>query len=192
MNPNPLHIMTTDAGRILVPLARAAIGRELGLALPAPADAAWLRTPGAAFVTLFNKDGELRGCIGTLEAHRPLVDDVMANAVAAAFRDPRFKPLGHDEFAAIDIEVSLLSAMEILHFDDEAGALTQLRPEIDGVVLQFGRHRSTFLPQVWEQFPDRAEFIAHLKYKAGLPPDFWSNEMKLSCYTVSKWREADL
>lgn len=192
MNPENPASMTTDAGRILVPLARAAIGRELGHNLPAAADAAWLRTPGATFVTLFDGNGQLRGCIGTLEAHRPLIEDVTANAIAAAFRDPRFQPLDHNEFAAIKIEVSLLSAMEILHFDDEASALAQLRPDIDGVALQYGRHHSTFLPQVWEQLPDRAEFIAHLKYKAGLPPDFWNNELKLSRYTVSKWREADL
>lgn len=191
MNLNHLNIMTTDAGRILIPLARAAIGRELGHDLPAAADAAWLRAPGATFVTL-TADGQLRGCIGTLEAHRPLLEDVTANAVAAAFRDPRFQPLGRDEFTAVAIEVSLLSAMEILHSDDEAGALAQLRPEIDGVALQYGHHRSTFLPQVWEQLPDRTEFIAQLKYKAGLPPDFWSNELKLSRYTVSKWHETDL
>ena len=191
MNLIHLNIMITDAGRTLIPLARAAIGRELGLDLPAAADAAWLRAPGATFVTL-TADGQLRGCIGTLEAHRPLLEDVTANAVAAAFRDPRFPPLGRDEFAAVAIEVSLLSAMEILRFDNETGALAQLRPGIDGIVLQYGRHRSTFLPQVWEQLPDRAEFIAQLKYKAGLPPDFWSSDMTLSRYTVSKWREADL
>jgi len=191
MNLHNLNIMNTDTGRVLVLLARAAIGRELGHNLPAAADAAWLHAPGATFVTL-TADDQLRGCIGTLEAHRPLIEDVTANAVAAAFRDPRFKPLHRGEFAAIAVEVSLLSAMEILSFEDEAGALAQLRPDIDGIVLQYGHHRSTFLPQVWEQLPDRAEFIAHLKYKAGLPPDFWSNELKLSRYTVSKWREADL
>lgn len=191
MNLIHLNIMITDAGRTLILLARAAIGRELGLDLPAAADAAWLRATGATFVTL-TADGQLRGRIGTLEAHRPLIEDVTANAMAAAFRDPRFKPLLRDEFAAVAIEVSLLSAMEILRFDNETGALAQLRPGIDGIVLQYGRHRSTFLPQVWEQLPDRAEFIAQLKYKAGLPPDFWSSDMTLSRYTVSKWREADL
>ncbi len=184
-------VMTNaDAGRILVPRARGAIGRELGHDAPAVVAADWLRAPGATFVTL-TMGGELRGCIGTLEAHRPLADDVTANAVAAAFRDPRFSPLVRDEFAAIEVEVSLLSAMEALRFDDEGGALAQLRPAVDGVALQYGHHRSTFLPQVWEQLPDRADFIAQLKYKAGLPPDFWSSELKLSRYTVSKWRETD-
>ena len=183
--------MFTEQGRVLLPIARAAISTALGLVHRADEDASWLKEEGACFVTL-TQSQQLRGCIGTLEAHRPLGEDVTANAVAAAFRDPRFKPLHRDEFAAIAVEVSLLSAMEILSFEDEAGALAQLRPDIDGIVLQYGHHRSTFLPQVWEQLPDRAEFIAHLKYKAGLPPDFWSNELKLSRYTVSKWREADL
>lgn len=187
--------MNTDTGRILLTLARTAIGNELDHHRPggatAPANSAWLQAPGATFVTL-NADEQLRGCIGTLEAHRPLIDDVTANAVAAAFRDPRFKPLLHDEFSEIDIEVSLLSAMEMLRWDDEDHALAQLRPGIDGVVLHYGHHRSTFLPQVWEQLADRTEFIAQLKYKAGLPPDFWSNELKLSRYTVSKWRESNL
>ncbi len=187
-NLDDLHTMNTDAGRVLVPLARAAIGRELGHHLPSAADAAWLRAPGATFVTL-TADDQLRGCIGTLDAHRPLAEDVTANAVAAAFRDPRFKPLQRDEFAAIAVEVSLLSAMEMLRFDDEAGALAQLRPQIDGIVLQYGHHRSTFLPQVWEQLPEPAEFLAHLKRKAGLPMDFWAEQVRLSRYTVSKWKE---
>ena len=182
--------MNTEAGRILVPLARSAIGRELGQNPTATADAEWLHAPGATFVTL-TQDGRLRGCIGTLAAHRPLADDVTANAVAAAFRDPRFKPLTDDEFTAVRIEVSLLSPAEHLAWDDEAGALAQLRPDIDGVIFEYGYHRSTFLPQVWEQLPDRTEFLAQLKYKAGLPPDFWSSDVKLSRYTVSKWREDD-
>jgi len=181
--------VTAEAGRILVPLARAAIGRELGCDdLPAAADAAWLRESGATFVTLL-RSGELRGCIGTLEAWRPLGEDLAANAVAAAFRDPRFPPLKPGEFPGIAVEVSLLSAMETLRFDDEAGALSQLRPDIDGIVLQYGSHRSTFLPQVWQQLPDPGEFLAQLKYKAGLPPDFWHEELKLRRYTVSKWHD---
>ncbi len=182
--------MHTDAGHLLVPLARAAIGSELGRAAPAPADAEWLLAPGATFVTL-TRDGQLRGCIGTLAAHRPLAEDVTANAIAAAFRDPRFKPLTDDEFVTVRIEVSLLSPAEPLNCEDEAAALAQLRPGIDGVIFQYGHHRSTFLPQVWAQLPDRTEFLTQLKYKAGLPPDFWSSEAKLSRYTVSKWCETD-
>lgn len=184
--------MNTETGRTLVALARAAIARRLGDDMHAPdAGAAWLRAPGATFVTLM-QNGKLRGCIGTLAAHRPLADDVTANAIAAAFNDPRFGPLTRDELADTEIEVSLLSAAEPLPADNEAAALAQLRPGIDGVIFEYGRHRSTFLPQVWEQLTEPAEFMAQLKYKAGLPPDFWSHDVKLARYTVSKWREADM
>lgn len=177
-----------EAGQVLLPIARAAIARELGLAQAAPEDGAWLRAPGASFVTL-TQEGTLRGCIGTLRAHRPLVDDVKANAVAAAFRDPRFTPLTAEELAATSVALSLLSPLESIAFDDEPHALSQLRPGVDGLVLQYGHHQSTYLPQVWEDLPDPLEFLAHLKYKAGLPPDFWDADLKLSRYTVSKWTE---
>jgi len=131
----------------------------------------------------------LRGCIGTLEAHRALIADVRANAVAAAFRDPRFKPLEQHEFDAIRVEVSVLSAVELVACRDEDDAFAQIRPGIDGVIFEFGHHRSTFLPQVWEDFSDSRLFFGHLKRKAGLPPDFWDPAVKLSRYTVVKWRE---
>lgn len=180
--------LPADAGTVLLPLARAAIASELGLPAQFPAAVAWLDAPGAAFVTL-TKDGELRGCIGTLEAHRSLGADVKANAVAAALRDPRFKPLTRDKFAAIRVEVSVLSAPEKMTYRDEADALAQLRPGIDGVIFQYGYHRSTFLPQVWEQFDDPQVFMGHLKHKAGLPPDFWDPAVSMSRYTVEKWCE---
>jgi hypothetical protein len=177
-----------DAGGILLPLARASIAAQLGTPLAAPDTADWLRHAGACFVTLLQR-GELRGCIGTLEAHRALGEDVKANAVAAAFRDPRFAPLEKHEFEMISVEVSVLSAVESLPFRDEEDALAQLQPEIDGVIFEYGHHRSTFLPQVWENFSDPRVFLGHLKYKAGLPPDFWDPAVRLSRYTVSKWRE---
>jgi len=180
-----------DAGRVLLPLARAAIAREFGKTHPAAADAPWLHAPGACFVTL-TEAGKLRGCIGTLRPHRPLLADVTANAVAAAFRDPRFRPLRESEFEAVELELSLLSPLESLVFADERDALARLRPGIDGVVFEYGRHSSTFLPQVWEELREPAEFMAHLKYKAGLPPDFWDREVKLMRYTVAKWCESDL
>ncbi len=180
-----------DAGSVLLPLARAAIARELGQSPSATADAPWLREPGACFITL-TYEAKLRGCIGTLRAHRPLADDVTTNAVAAAFRDPRFKPLSAGEFAAVEVELSLLSPLEPMRFAGEQDALAQLRVGRDGVVFEYGHHRSTFLPQVWENFGEPAEFMAHLKYKAGLPPDFWDSEVKLMRYTVTKWRETDL
>ena len=131
----------------------------------------------------------MRGCIGTLEAHRPLGLDVRENAVAAAFRDPRFMPLTLAEFEEIRVEVSLLSPTEALAVMSEAHALASLRPGIDGVVFEYGHYRSTFLPQVWEQLPDPAEFLAHLKRKAGLAADFWADQVRLSRYTVTKWKE---
>jgi AmmeMemoRadiSam system protein B/AmmeMemoRadiSam system protein A len=179
-----------DAGDILLPLARSAIAHELALPGAPHGDARWLNEHGASFVTL-TKQGELRGCIGTLEAHRALSADVRANAVAAALRDPRFTPLVKNEFDAIRVEVSVLSAVAAMTFRDEADALAQLRRGIDGVIFQYGYHRSTFLPQVWEDFSDPRTFMGHLKHKAGLPPDFWDAAVTLSRYTVTKWREDD-
>ncbi|MBI3068740.1 MAG: AmmeMemoRadiSam system protein A [Betaproteobacteria bacterium] len=180
-----------DAGTVLLPLARAAIAQELGRIHPAREDAPWLKEPGACFVTLHH-DEKLRGCVGSLAPQRALVEDVRANAVAAAFRDPRFTPLSAEEFDLIDVEVSLLSAIESLAFRDEEDALALLRPAVDGLILEYGYHRSTFLPQVWESLREPREFLASLKYKAGLPPDFWNAQVKLSRYTVTKWRESDL
>jgi AmmeMemoRadiSam system protein A len=136
--------------------------------------------------------GRLRGCIGTLRAARALLDDVRHNAVAAAFSDPRFKPLTKEEYASVSVEVSVLSPLTPMRFGDERDALAQLRAGIDGLVFEYGHHRSTFLPQVWDTYHDPSEFLGHLKYKAGLPPDFWDPEVKLSRYAVTKWREADL
>jgi AmmeMemoRadiSam system protein A len=171
--------MRTEAGLILLPIARAAIARELGKRHAVQEEAEWLLAPGASFITL-KQEGRLRGCIGTLRAHRALLDDVKANAVAAAFRDPRFKPLTAGEFEAIELELSLLSALEHIAFADEQQALAQLRVGVDGVVFEYGHHSSTFLPQVWEDMNDPVEFLSHLKYKAGLPPDFWDPQVRLS------------
>lgn len=181
-----------NAGDVLLPLARNAIAAAAGRAEPPPEDAAaatWLQAPGATFVTL-TRDGQLRGCIGSLQAHRSIQADVQANAVAAAMRDPRFAPVTAGELDRIAVEVSLLSAAERLQFSGEAEALAQLRPGIDGLIFECGAARSTFLPQVWSQLPDPADFLAQLKRKAGLPGDFWSDEVRLSRYTVHKWTEA--
>jgi len=178
-----------EKGSTLLKLARSEIASKLGHAVESPAQAGWLQAPGASFVTL-TRQGELRGCIGTLEAHRPLGVDVRENAVAAAFRDPRFMPLTRAEFDDIRVEVSLLSPTEPLAVANEEDALARLRPNVDGIVFEYGHYRSTFLPQVWEQLPEPAEFLAHLKRKAGLSMDFWSESVRLSRYTVSKWKEA--
>jgi len=179
-----------DAGEVLLPLARAAIATQLGLEHAAGAGQPWLTREGASFITLM-REGRLRGCIGTLRPHRALADDVKANAVGAAFRDPRFTPLTAAEFSSISVEVSVLSPLETMRFGNEPDALRQLRAGTDGVVFQYGHHTSTFLPQVWENFSEPSEFLAQLKYKAGLPPDFWDPEVKLARYTVFKWREVD-
>ncbi len=183
---------TSNFGEVLIPIARAAIYDAFGRPYDETnEDFPWLHEKGASFVTL-TQNQQLRGCIGTLEAHRPLLIDVKANAEAAAFRDPRFSPLTEAELSHTKIEISLLSAMQAMAFADEHDALAQLQPGIDGVVFEFGRYRSTFLPQVWEQLPDADIFMAHLKHKAGLQPAFWDDEVKLYRYTVSKWKEKDI
>ena len=178
-----------NKGETLIGLARAEIASRLGADAPSPPEAAWLAAPGATFVTL-TKDGDLRGCVGTLEAHRPLVDDVRANAVAAAFHDPRFAPLVPGELEDVGVEVSLLSPTEAMTVASEAEALVLLRPNVDGVVFEYRHFRSTFLPQVWEQLPNPADFLGYLKRKAGLPMNFWDDGVRLSRYTVTKWKEA--
>ena len=182
---------SSNAGQTLLPIARASIASALGHHPGAREDAPWLQEPGACFVTL-TQQGELRGCIGTLEARRPLLTDVKANALAAAFQDPRFSPLVAGELEHTEIEVSLLSSMQAMNFSSQADALAQLRPGVDGVLFEYSHFRATFLPQVWEQLPDASAFMAHLKRKAGLPPDFWAPGVQMQRYTVSKWKETDL
>lgn len=177
-----------ERGEILLAAARGAIGEHFGAAPLALPSRPWLREPGASFVTL-TLGGDLRGCIGSLEAHRPLLEDVQGNAVAAAFRDPRFAPLGNQEFARVRVEVSELSRAEPLEFESESHALSLLRPHVDGLILEYGRQRGTFLPQVWESLPQPEQFLAQLKRKAGLPADFWHEDIRLSRYGVSKWKE---
>jgi AmmeMemoRadiSam system protein B/AmmeMemoRadiSam system protein A len=178
-----------SVGELLLPIARAAIARALGLSAQASEDATCLQQPGACFVTLTQR-GQLRGCIGSLEARRSLLADVKANAVAAAMQDPRFAPLTQGELAMTRVEVSVLSPLQEMHFASEADALAQLRPGIDGLVFSCGRNRSTFLPQVWEQLPSAREFMAQLKRKAGLAADFWDPTVRLQRYSVAKWQEA--
>lgn len=177
-------------GSLLLKLARQAIEERFGMHGEVLPDAKWLQAPGATFVTL-TQHGQLRGCIGSLEAHRPLGEDVRQNAIAAAFRDTRFDPLKESELALTRVEVSLLSTQQPLSFESEADALAKLRPGVDGVVFVCKHHRSTFLPQVWEQLPHPQQFMAHLKRKAGLAEGFWSPEVKLFRYTVDKWKESE-
>lgn len=180
--------MTDADGQTLLTLARSAIAAHLDLPSAEVALQDWLRVPGASFVTL-TQHGDLRGCIGSLAAHRPLHQDVEANAIAAAFHDPRFAPLQRHELDITRVEVSLLSAAHPMQFSTEDDALRQLQPGEDGVILEVGHYRSTFLPQVWEQLPTPESFLAQLKRKAGLPADFWSADVRLSRYRVTKWKE---
>lgn len=179
-----------ERGETLLKVARDAIARHLGEPGVSHDIKHWMHEPGACFVTL-TQGGELRGCIGSLEAHRSLMQDVRANAIAAAVHDPRFSPLSARELAHTRIEVSLLSRTEDMLFSSEQDALSRLRPGVDGIVLEYGQARGTFLPQVWESLPKPADFMAHLKRKAGLPASFWHEDIRLSRYTVTKWKEAD-
>lgn len=135
----------------------------------------------ATFVTL-QIQHQLRGCIGTLEAYRPLAEDIAENAFSAAFKDPRFPPLQADEFDELEIHLSLLTPAEPISFSSEQDLLAQLQPGIDGLILEEGFHRGTFLPSVWEQLPEPEQFLQHLKQKAGLPADYWSKNIRIYRY----------
>lgn len=145
-----------------------------------------LQSLGASFVTLRIQgiQGELRGCIGTLEAHQPLVQDVAQNAFNAAFRDPRFAPVNSQEYSLLEIHISVLSQATTINFRSEADLLSQLRPGIDGLILSENCRRSTFLPAVWESLPEAANFFRKLKLKAGFPEDYWSPTLRIERYTT--------
>ena len=142
-----------------------------------------LRQKRATFVTL-HVSGELHGCIGTLQAEQPLIVDVAKNAYAAAFRDPRFAAITRSEFQHLDIHISVLNPPEPVQCTSEDDLLRQLRPGVDGLTLIERRQRGTFLPAVWETLPDPREFLRHLKQKAGLPPDYWSDSIRFERYTA--------
>lgn len=171
----------------LLEVARSSIEHGLRhgrpLAVEAERFGAALRAPGASFVTL--RRGEtLRGCTGSLEPRRPLVVDVAENAFASAFRDPRFEPLALRELFHVRIHLSLLGPTEPLAADSEEALLAALRPGVDGLVIEEGGRRATFLPAVWEQIPDPRDFVAHLRRKAGLPDRGWSPALRVSRYEV--------
>jgi AmmeMemoRadiSam system protein A len=161
----------------------------------------------ATFVTL-QRNHQLRGCIGTLEAYRPLAEDIAENAFSSAFRDPRFPPLQADELGDLEIYLSLLTPSEPITFTSEQDLISQLQPGIDGLILEEpevynaankrkqlppridgltlekNRRRGTFLPSVWEQLPEPEQFLRYLKQKAGLPPDYWSEDIRMYRYHV--------
>lgn len=176
-----------DAAGTLLAVARASIEQALFDKRATPTtDAPWLQQAGASFVTLM-KDGELRGCIGSLEAMRSLGADVAQNALGAAFRDPRFPPMTPAEWPQCTVEVSLLSAPKPLRFADEADLLAQLRPGEDGLILEADGRRATFLPQVWESLPGKRAFLDQLLRKAGLPADTRLARCKISRYRARKF-----
>ena len=146
---------------------------------------------GATFVTLM-KQGHLRGCIGTLEAYQPLVQDVCEHAVAAAMSDYRFSQMSSEELSEIQIEISRLTTPQPLQFDTPRELLSKLRPNIDGVLLKDGQRRATFLPQVWESLPQPEDFLAHLCQKMGAPSGCWKQKgIQIFIYQVEKFTEAD-
>lgn len=181
--------------QILLRLAREAMESAVkGEALP-PLDRQSLPSPlreeGASFVTL-TIHGELRGCIGALEAYQPLADDVREHAVAASLRDPRFPPVGESELSRIRLEVSRLTAPTPLEYSSGDDLLKKLRPHVDGVILKDGFRRATFLPQVWEKIPDPAEFLDHLCQKMGVRPGLWRDaKLVVQTYQVEEFREMD-
>jgi len=183
-------MLTTENQLLLRDLAYKSIrhGLEAGKALEInsaqyPAE---LRPKKATFVTL-HRNKELRGCIGILKPVRPLAEDVAYNAWAAAFTDSRFMPLNEAELDDLDIHISILGTAEEMDFTSEDDLLQQIRPGTDGLILEEGFNKGTFLPSVWESLPDSREFLNHLKLKAGLPAGYWSDNIKVRCYTVEEF-----
>lgn len=176
---DPSAVVDADSfeahGEELLALADAAIDYGLVHGCPPLIETAAyppaLQAHRAAFVTLLDERGELRGCTGTIEPHRPLALEVSADAFNAAFRDPRFLPLTAAEREGLACKLSILTPPEPFRFDDEAELVAQLRPGVDGVAVEGESGHGTFLPAVWEHFPDPVEFWLALKQKAGLPLD---------------------
>lgn len=169
----------------LLRIAEASIRHGLELRTPLPVDptefSAPLQQQRASFVTLL-KRGQLRGCIGHLEATQAVVADVAANAYSAAFEDPRFPPVSGTELPLLELHISLLTPAEPLEIGSEEELIEQLEPGVDGLILEDGYHRGTFLPSVWEQLPDPRTFVTQLKLKAGLPAGHWSETLRVSRY----------
>lgn len=187
--------MKAEIRQRLLEVARSSIHQGLLCGEPSVPDPALneseLLEPGASFVTL-EIDHQLRGCIGSLQPGRPLLVDVAENAFSAAFRDPRFSALQQQEFGQLQIHISVLRQSELMVVTSEADLVEQLRPGVDGLILTDGYRRATFLPSVWEQLPDPADFVRHLKRKAGWrQDDYWGPEIIAERYTVESFGEQE-
>lgn len=185
--------LTAEEKQTLLQLAREALESAVrGKRFPAPDQTKLtplLRAEGAAFVTL-TVHGQLRGCIGALQPYQALAEDVCEHAAAAALQDYRFPPVKPDELSHIRIEVSHLTLPQPLAYTDANDLLTKLRPGIDGVILRDGSRRATFLPQVWEQLPDKAEFLSHLCAKMGAASNLWRQKhLEVQIYQVEEFHE---
>jgi AmmeMemoRadiSam system protein A len=194
----PTHVaLSQDEGGYLVRLARLTIADHL----KCPVDEEERRSLQkelqdpifkhrcGTFVTL-KKEGRLRGCIGSLSSDDPLLENVRQNALHAAFHDPRFPPLGKDEFPLIEIEVSVLTPPSRLPYDGPEDLLEGLSPGRDGVILRKGGASATFLPQVWKQLPRREDFLSHLCLKAGLTALAWrKGDLQVETYQVQYFEE---
>lgn len=143
----------------------------------------FLQKKGAAFVTL-TYENSLRGCIGSILARRALIEDVVENAISAAFSDPRFQPLRSDEFSHLRVEVSVLSEPELIVYDNYDDLLKKVQPNIDGLILKHHSYQGTFLPQVWKQLPTPELFLEHLSMKAGANPSIYAEHPTMYKYSV--------
>lgn len=185
--------LTPEEQKTLLRMAREAMEHAVrGEKLP-PLDPSKLspnlREEGVSFVTLTIR-GQLRGCIGALEAYQPLADDVREHAAAAALEDPRFPQVREDELSRIQVEVSRLTRPVPLEYRDAEDLLAKLRPHVDGVILRDGFRRATFLPQVWEKIPDPSEFLGSLCYKMGADDDLWRRKhLDVLLYQVEEFHE---
>lgn len=187
--------LSADDRAALLTLARSAIAAKLvdGAGVKRPADAsAALNEKCGCFVTL-HKNAALRGCIGTIEARQPLLSAVEENARHAAFDDPRFPPLAADELPAVAIEISVLSVPTALAYDDADDLLAKIQPGVHGLIISKAWHSATFLPQVWDQLPDKKSFLEHLCLKAGLERDCWkAGGLTVKTYTVTHFSEQSI
>ena len=185
-----LAMLSTEHQQTLLNVAKQSIayGLEHHKALPIQTTDydSELQELRASFVTLHLNDN-LRGCIGSLSAHQSLIENIAHNAYAAAFSDPRFGPVTTQEFEQLDYHISVLSESSPMTFSSQADLLEQIRPGIDGLILEDNGHRGTFLPSVWERLPRSADFFDHLKQKAGFPTNYWSDTLQVSRYTVESF-----